>query len=128
MLVIRLSRIGRKNLAYFQIVLQEKTQAPKSKAIELLGTLNPHTDPRTIQLKEDRVAYWLSQGAEPSATIHNLLVDKGLIKGAKVRSYTPKKKSVEGESASGGPKPEGEKAQAAPQTKVEAPKEEKPKE
>lgn len=124
MLVIRLSRVGRKNLAHFRIVLQEKTQAPKSKAIEHLGTLNPHTDPRTIQLKEDRITYWLSQGAQPSATIHNLLVDKGLIKGEKVKSYTPKKKA----------KPEGEEVQkpapapATPEAKAEAPKEEKPKE
>lgn len=123
MLVIRLSRVGRKNLAHFRIVLQEKTQTPKSKAIEQLGTLNPHTDPRTIQLKEDRITYWLSQGAEPSATIHNLLVDKGLIKGEKVRAYKPKKKAAVKEEGSAAPTPAAEKSKpkaSAEEAKTEA--------
>ncbi|MBI2426350.1 MAG: 30S ribosomal protein S16 [Candidatus Kerfeldbacteria bacterium] len=112
MLVIRLSRIGRRNLAQWRIVLQEKTQSPKAKAIELLGHMNPHTDPRTVVLKEDRVKYWLSQGAQPSPTIHNLLVDLGILKTEKVKAYKVKKKAkTEGEEV----KPEAK----APEAKTE---------
>lgn len=85
MLVIRLARHGRKNHPTYRIVLQEKDWSPSSKVIEILGNMNPHTDPRTIVLKTDRVKYWLSQGAEPSATMRNLLIDQGLVKGDKVR-------------------------------------------
>lgn len=86
MLVIRLARHGRKNHPTYRIVLQEKDWAPSSKVIEILGNMNPHTNPRTIVLKKDRIAYWLSQGAQPSATMNNLLIDEGLVNGEKVRT------------------------------------------
>lgn len=57
MLVIRLARHGRKNHPAYRIVLQEKDWAPSSKVIEILGNMNPHTNPRTIVLKKDRIAY-----------------------------------------------------------------------
>lgn len=91
MLVIRLARHGRKNHPTYRVVLQEKDWAPSSKVIEILGNVNPHTNPRTIQLKTERVKYWLSKGAEPSATVHNFLVDAGLVTGAKQRVVFGKK-------------------------------------
>lgn len=99
MLVIRLARHGRKNHPTYRVVLQEKDWAPTSKVIEILGNVNPHTDPRTIQLKNDRVSYWLKQGAQPSATMHNLLVDAGLVTGPKQRVVYGKKAKTEGEAA-----------------------------
>lgn len=86
MLVIRLARHGRKNHPTYRVVLQDKDWAPTSKVIEILGNMNPHTNPRTIILKKDRISYWLSQGAQPSATMNNLLIDEGLLKGEKVRT------------------------------------------
>lgn len=91
MLVIRLARHGRKNHPTYRVVLQEKDWAPSSKVIEILGNVNPHTNPRTIQLKTERVKYWLAKGAEPSATVHNFLVDAGLVTGAKQRVVFGKK-------------------------------------
>ncbi|EKD76649.1 MAG: Ribosomal protein S16 [uncultured bacterium] len=86
MLVIRLARHGRKNHPTYRVVLQEKDWSPLSKVIEILGNMNPHTNPRTIVLKKDRISYWLSQGAEPSPTMRNLLIDEGMVKGKKVRT------------------------------------------
>ncbi|MBI4407341.1 MAG: 30S ribosomal protein S16 [Candidatus Kerfeldbacteria bacterium] len=88
MLVIRLARHGRKNWPTYRLVLQEKDWAPMSKAIETLGTMDPHTNPTTIVLKTERISYWLGKGAQPSTTVHNLLLNAGLIKGEKQRSVT----------------------------------------
>jgi small subunit ribosomal protein S16 len=93
MLVIRLARIGRKNKASFRIVLQDKTQAPKSAAKEQLGSYNPHLKERKdqIQLNTERVQYWLKLGAQPSDTMHNMLIELGIIKGDKRRVVGTKK-------------------------------------
>jgi small subunit ribosomal protein S16 len=114
MLVIRLARIGRKNAAKFRLVLQEKTQAPKSKAQEILGSYDPHAKERNnqVHLETDRIKYWLSQGAQPSATVHNMLIEFGLIEGKKRRVVQPKKKA--------GADGEGEAAPAASAAPTEA--------
>lgn len=124
MLVIRLSRHGRKKRPTYRLVLQERDWAPSSKAIENLGTMNPHTDPATVVLKEDRITYWLGQGAQPSNTVHNMLVTAGLIKADKKRSVFGKKEQTEEESAtpeaSQDSKEEVKSAETVPE---EAPKE-----
>lgn len=85
MIVLRLSRIGKRNQAQFRLIVQEKRRAPSSKALEIVGHYNPHTDPSTITFKEERVKYWISKGAQPSATVHNMLVNAGILKGPKMR-------------------------------------------
>lgn len=94
MLVIRLARHGRKNWPTYRLVLQEKEWAPMSKAIETLGNLDPHTQPATVNLKTERIQYWLGKGAQTSTTVHNLLVTQGIITGEKRRSVTGQKKVV----------------------------------
>ena len=93
MLRIRLSRVGRKNMAQFRITVADIQRAPTGKFIEILGNFNSHTKEKVF--KRDRVEYWLSKEAQPSATVHNLLVDTGVIKGNKVTSWKPKKRSKE---------------------------------
>lgn len=75
------------------MVLQEKTKAPKSAAIETLGSYNPHLAKREdqIQCNAERIQYWLTQGAQPSNTVHNLLIELGLMTGKKKRSVFTKK-------------------------------------
>ncbi|MDD3006527.1 MAG: 30S ribosomal protein S16 [Candidatus Pacebacteria bacterium] len=92
MLRIRLSRGGNKNNAQFRITVADGHRAPSGKFIEILGHYNPHTKEKVF--KGERIQHWISKGAQPSATVHNLLVDAGIIKGAKVTSWTPKKKDV----------------------------------
>lgn len=95
MLAIRLSRIGRKNKPYYRIILQDKNWSPSSKEIELLGNYNPHTNPATIHLETERIKYWLSKGAQPSETVHNMLVNAKLINAPKKRVVRGKKKKEE---------------------------------
>ncbi len=93
MLRIRLSRVGKKNKAQFRITVADGHRAPTGKFIEILGHYNPHTKEKVF--KQERIEYWISKGAKPSATIHNFLVDKGIIKGKKMVSWKPKNKKGE---------------------------------
>lgn len=124
MLRIRLSRGGQKNHAKFRVTVADGHRAPSGKFIEILGHYDPHTKERVF--KEDRVKYWLSKGAQPSNTVHNFLVEAGIIKGEKVTSWQPKKKELTEEekqsaAAAASPKPqEEEKTEEKAQEKPEA--------
>lgn len=83
MLVIRLFRVGKKNQPFFKIVVTDKRRPPRGgRFVEELGHYNPLTKQSLI--KKERVKYWLSQGAKPSDTVHNLLVKEGLLKEPKI--------------------------------------------
>ncbi len=99
MLVIRLQRVGRKNDPSFRVVVTRSTNGPRSgKFLEIVGNHNPRTDATT--LNAERIAYWMSVGAKPSDTLHNLLISHKLI-GGKKRNVLPRKSPIkkEGEAA-----------------------------
>lgn len=81
MLAIRFNRTGKKNQASFRVVVQEKGKAPGRRHVEILGSWNPHT--KQTVLKNDRILYWIGQGAEVSDSVHNLLVKNSVIEGKK---------------------------------------------
>jgi small subunit ribosomal protein S16 len=89
MLKIRLQRTGRKNQAQFRVVLTDSKNGPKSgKFIEVLGSYEPKAG--DVHIKEDRVKHWLDNGAQPSGTVHNFLVDKKVIDAPK-KNVLPRK-------------------------------------
>ena len=91
MLMIRFQRIGRTNDPAFRIVVIEKERAAKAgNIVELLGTYNPRS--KALTLNEEQVKHWISMGAQPTGSIHNLLVNKKVIEGKKV-NVLPKKTS-----------------------------------
>lgn len=90
MLTIRLSRIGKKNKPMYRLTISEKARDPYGRALEILGSYNPYT--KELQAKNERINYWLSQGSGMSPTVNNLLVEKGIIKGEKVRASKAGKK------------------------------------
>ncbi len=82
MLKIRFRRAGRKNNPFFQIVVVEKGAPPRGgNAKEVVGTFNPLN--KKVNVKEERVKYWISVGAKPSDTVYNLLISEGVVKGEK---------------------------------------------
>ena len=95
MLMIRLARVGKTKKAYFRLIISEKTKDTHGDYLEVLGSINPHTNPSQATLKTDRIKYWLGQGAKASPTVHNMLVDNGVIGGEKFRVWKPKKRSAE---------------------------------
>jgi small subunit ribosomal protein S16 len=84
MLVIRLARIGTKNKPTYRIIISEKGRDNYGKILENLGTYNTFT--KDLKLAEDKVRAWISKGAQLSATLNNLFITKGIIKGEKVKS------------------------------------------
>ncbi len=95
MLTIRLTRVGKKKQPSYRFIVSEKARDPWGRALELLGTYNPLTNPSTIKLEKERISYWISKGAQCSETVWNLFVDQGLVTGAKKRVNTIKKRHAE---------------------------------
>lgn len=79
MLRIKLSRVGKRKQPSYRLLVTERQKDPWGTYIENVGTFNPLTNPATVNLKEDRIKHWLSVGAEPTDTVHNILVSAGII-------------------------------------------------
>ena len=73
MLSIRLSRVGKKKMPSYRLIVTEKTRDPWGKVLEQLGTYDPLAKPKKVAFDLERVKYWMSKGAQPSATVHNML-------------------------------------------------------
>ena len=75
---IRLQRHGRKNYAFYSIVIAN-AQAPRDgRFIEKIGTYNPNTNPATIDLNFERALHWVLVGAQPTDTVRNILSKEGV--------------------------------------------------
>src|SRR3989338_10993743 len=102
MLKIRMQRVGRINMPAFRIVVTEHTAWPKTgKFVEKVGTYNPKTKTRTLD--QERVKYWLSVGAKPSDTVHNMLVTIGVINAKKINILPAYKAPAAAEAPVGKP-------------------------
>ena len=79
MVRIRLRRMGSKKQPIYRIVIADK-EAPRDGAfIETVGIYNPRTEPATIQVKEERILYWMNVGASPSESTAMLLKKVGTL-------------------------------------------------
>jgi small subunit ribosomal protein S16 len=126
MLKIRLTRLGKRNSAFFRLVVAEHTAPIKGRFIEAVGFINPHTKEK--KLEKEKILHWIEKGAKCSDTVHNLLVKEGVIKGPK-KAVKMKKKVEEKKDENPKAEAKGEKAEEAatekkPQEAVEEKKEE----
>lgn len=78
---IRLTRKGTKKKPFYRIVAADVEAPRDGKFLEALGTYNPMTEPALITLNEERINYWLGEGAQPSTTVQSLFKSQGF-KGA----------------------------------------------
>lgn len=93
MLKIRLQRVGRKHEPTFRLVLTDSKNSTKSgRYLENLGSYDSRHG-EDANFKADRVKHWMSQGAQVSATVHNMLVSKKLVEGKKI-NVLPLKKAI----------------------------------
>ena len=76
---IRLQRHGRKNYAFYHIVVADSRAPRDGKFIERIGSYNPNTNPATIDLDFDRALYWVQVGAQPTDTARNILSREGVM-------------------------------------------------
>ena len=79
MLKLRLARTGRKKRPSYRIVVTEHTAPRDGRFLEILGQYDPLVDPPAVTLNNERIAHWLSHGAQPTQTVHRLLAKEGLI-------------------------------------------------
>lgn len=71
--------MGKKKKPMYKIVAADSRSPRDGKVIENIGFYNPHTDPMQIVAKENRVFYWLKNGAIPTETVRSLLKREGLM-------------------------------------------------
>lgn len=75
---IRLTRKGTKKKPFYRIVAADVESPRDGRFLELLGTYDPMVEPAAITLKEERVQYWLGEGAEPTTTVKSILKKQGV--------------------------------------------------
>ena len=125
-LKIRLARGGAKKRPFYRIVVAEASAPRDGRYVERVGTYNPMVpkdhDQRLV-LKNERITYWLGQGAQPTERVQKMLASAGLAEAPVIREQpkksAPGKKRAEREAAAA----EAEAA-AAEATADEAPAEE----
>ena len=86
--MIRLQRVGKAKQPTYRFVVSEKARDTQAGSLENLGYYNPVGKDKKLELKVERIKYWLSVGAQASNTVYNLLLKNGVITGGK------KKRSV----------------------------------
>lgn len=75
---IRLQRHGRKNYAFYYIVIANSSAPRDGRFVEKIGTFNPNTNPGTVNINFDRALYWVLTGAQPTDTVRNILSGEGV--------------------------------------------------
>jgi small subunit ribosomal protein S16 len=75
---IRLRRVGKKKMPMYHIVVADSRAARGGKFIEVVGRYEPLQTPLLVTTKDERVVYWLKQGALPSDTVRSLFQRTGL--------------------------------------------------
>jgi small subunit ribosomal protein S16 len=97
MLTIRLSRIGKKNKPMYRLIISEKAKDPYGRSLEILGSYNPHN--KELKANTEKINYWIQKGSGISPTANNLLIEKGIIKGTKLKASKLNKKAAEKKAA-----------------------------
>ena len=77
---LRLTRMGSKKKPTYRIVATDSHRPRSGQYIELVGTYNPLTDPKTVTIKEEVAMKWLKNGAIPTDTVRNLFSEAGIMK------------------------------------------------
>ena len=76
---IRLQRHGKKNFAFFHIVVADARSPRDGRYIEELGSYNPNSNPASINLNFERALAWVKVGAEPTPTVRRILSYEGVL-------------------------------------------------
>jgi small subunit ribosomal protein S16 len=76
---IRLRRMGAKKRPFYRIVVANSTSPRDGRFIDTVGYYDPCTEPPTVKVNEEKAAYWLKNGAQPSDVARALLTKQGVI-------------------------------------------------
>ena len=75
---IRLARKGSKKKPFYRIVVADVEAPRDGRFLEVVGTYDPLKDPVLVTLKEERIKYWMDEGAKPTDTVRSLFKKEGL--------------------------------------------------
>jgi small subunit ribosomal protein S16 len=125
MLAIKLQRGGKKHQPSYRFVVAERRSKMAAPPVEDLGSYNPFT--KAAMVNKERVSYWITKGAQPTLSVHNLLVAQGVITAPKkmVKMKKAEPKAPEAEAAAPvtvaeNAAPEAEKSSAEPENATES--------
>ena len=79
MVKLRLQRYGSKKNPFYRIIATESGNPRDGRFIEIIGTYNPLTNPAEVKIDEEKTLAWLSNGAQPTDTVKNILSKQGII-------------------------------------------------
>lgn len=77
---IRLKRMGQKKAPFYRIVVSDSRSPRDGKFIEEIGTYDPTQEPSAFKIDEEAAKRWISNGAQPTETVGNLLKKAGITK------------------------------------------------
>ena len=126
-LKIRLARGGAKKRPFYRIVIAEASAPRDGRYVERVGTYNPMVPKdhdQRLTLKNERIAYWLGQGAQPTERVQKMLASAGLMAAPEMREQpkksAPGKKRTEREEAAAETAAEDAPAEEAPAEEASA--------
>lgn len=76
---IRMKRLGSKKNPFYRIVVADSRSPRDGRIIEQIGTYNPVSEPKAIEIDEELALKWLGNGAQPSDTVRNLFSGQGIM-------------------------------------------------
>jgi small subunit ribosomal protein S16 len=76
--VIRLARHGGKKSPFYRIIVTDRRNAGDGRRLEQVGVYDPRQNPSRIEFRAERLAEWLRRGAQPSATVAQLIKQSGV--------------------------------------------------
>jgi len=77
---LRLKRMGAKKAPRYRIVAADARTRRDGREIEVIGWINPTTEPETVVVDAEKAMYWLKNGAQPSDTVRSILSKQGILK------------------------------------------------
>ncbi len=78
MVKIRLKRMGATKRPFYRVVVADSRSPRDGRFIEQIGKYHPLEDPSLVEIDADRAMYWLSNGAQPTEQVRNLLRIQGV--------------------------------------------------
>ena len=87
---IRLTRKGRKKKPVYRLIAATDNSPRDGKMLEVLGQYDPLQEPALVEVKEDRIKYWISVGAQLTDTANRILSSKGIVEKKEKKSANQK--------------------------------------
>lgn len=79
MVKLRLQRFGTKKRPFYRVVAADANSPRDGRFIEIIGTYNPLAKDTVLKIDEEKALKWLSEGAQATDTVKNLLSKSGII-------------------------------------------------